>query len=227
VRSLAHAAAGMSVRIKGSDESPYAGSAMCAIPVFRRQRQGKSPWSDNARVDAGVVRFGTKKHYTAAPSSPARTRCAPSTASTRITSLGVKWPDKTSLVKGFSICCWITADSYHCDEKASRRRELPGFHVLLTMQYMKAALIYDQTETRANGVKLEMVIWQLPAATADRPHGIKYRLWAGRDGQTLVRYDNERCKGDHKHLGAVEMPYVWRGMSQLVADFIADVEALK
>jgi len=95
------------------------------------------------------------------------------------------------------------------------------------MQYMKATLIYRKSETRADGVKLELVIWQLPAATVDRPHGFKYRLWAGRGGQTLVRYDNERGKGDHKHVGAVEVPYVWRGPGRLLVDFIADVEALK
>ena len=92
---------------------------------------------------------------------------------------------------------------------------------------MKATLIYRKTETLVNGVKLEMVIWQLPAASLDRPHGIKYRLWAGYAGNTLVRYDNEVGKGDHKHVGATETPYLWQGLEKLVADFIADVEALK
>lgn len=95
------------------------------------------------------------------------------------------------------------------------------------MQYMKAVLIYRRMETRADGVKLDMVIWQLPAPTEDRPQGVKYRLWAGRDGVTLVRYDNEAGKGDHKHVGAEEFPYVWRGMAALVEDFLNDVEALK
>jgi len=104
---------------------------------------------------------------------------------------------------------------------------LGKFHILLIMQHMKATLIYRKTETRADGVKLDMVIWQLPATSADRPHGIKYRLWAGRGGITLVRYDNEAGKGDHKHMGATEMPYVWQGLEHLVAEFIADVEALK
>jgi hypothetical protein len=42
-----------------------------------------------------------------------------------------------------------------------------------------------------------------------------------------VRYDNEAGKGDHKHVGAKEMPFLWRGLEKRVADFIADVEALK
>jgi len=91
---------------------------------------------------------------------------------------------------------------------------------------MKAVLIYRKTEIRPDGVKLEMVIWQLPAPTPDRPHGLKYRLWAGRDGKTLVRYDNESGKGDHKHVGRAEKPYVWQSMSALVEDFLNDVETL-
>lgn len=92
---------------------------------------------------------------------------------------------------------------------------------------MKAVLIYRKTEMRSDGIKLEMVIWQLPTPTPDRPHGLKYRLWAGRDGKTLVRYDNEAGKGDHKHVGRAEKPYVWQDMSALVEDFLNDVEALK
>ena len=92
---------------------------------------------------------------------------------------------------------------------------------------MKAVLIYRKTEIRPDGIKLEMVIWQLPAPTPDRPHGLKYRLWAGRDGKTLVRYDNESGKGDHMHVGRIEKPYAWKGMSLLVEDFLKDVEALK
>lgn len=95
------------------------------------------------------------------------------------------------------------------------------------MQYMqKATLIYRLNETRLDGVKVDMVIWQLPMPTPDRPHGLKYRLWAGQDGKTLVRYDNERGKGDHKHVGEadVEKPYRFVSLSQLVADFFADIE---
>lgn len=90
----------------------------------------------------------------------------------------------------------------------------------------KATLIYRLNETRLDGVKVDMVIWQLPTPTPDRPHGLKYRLWAGRDGKTLVRYDNESGKGDHKHLGeaAVEEVNCFVSLSKLVADFFADIE---
>jgi len=41
-----------------------------------------------------------------------------------------------------------------------------------------------------------------------------------------VRYDNERGKGDHKHLGDLGVPYGFVSIERLMADFIADVERL-
>jgi hypothetical protein len=94
------------------------------------------------------------------------------------------------------------------------------------MQYMKAARILQRRETLPGGVTLEMVIWQLPGPTAERPHGLKYRLQAHRGGRTLVRYDNETGKGDHRHYGRREEPYRFTSMARLMEDFIADVERL-
>ncbi len=53
------------------------------------------------------------------------------------------------------------------------------------------------------------------------------RFYAGRDGYCLVRYDNERGKGDHRHYGEREEPYSFRSLEQLIEDFIADVERLE
>jgi hypothetical protein len=58
---------------------------------------------------------------------------------------------------------------------------------------------------RAPGL-IEMVIWQLPRADTERPHGLKYRLVYIRNQQRIVGYDNERGKGDHKHLAGREEP---------------------
>ena len=41
-----------------------------------------------------------------------------------------------------------------------------------------------------------MVIWELPAATVERPHALKYRLYCGEAGRCIVRYDNEAGKGE-------------------------------
>jgi hypothetical protein len=65
---------------------------------------------------------------------------------------------------------------------------------------MKAVRIFYDTALLPDGSIVEMVIWQLPSASPERPHGLKYRLFYGRDGQRIVGYDNERGKGDHKHI---------------------------
>ncbi|WP_200382231.1 toxin-antitoxin system TumE family protein [Thiococcus pfennigii] len=71
-----------------------------------------------------------------------------------------------------------------------------------------------------------MAVWRLPRSTAEPPHGLKYRLYCGRAGRCLVRYDNERGKGDHRHLGDQEEPYVFRSLVGLIEDFRADVRCL-
>lgn len=93
------------------------------------------------------------------------------------------------------------------------------------MQYMRAKL-YLRQKQRIGGLVVEMVIWELPAPTSDRPHGLKYRLYCGNGGECLVRYDNEAGKGDHVHHGDVEHPYAFVSMEQLINDFEADVMRL-
>lgn len=91
---------------------------------------------------------------------------------------------------------------------------------------MKATLVLRRREVLPGGLAVEMVIWQLSAPTAERPHGLKYRLQAHRGGRTLVRYDNETGKGDHRHYGRKEERYGFVNMERLIEDFIADVERL-
>ena len=49
----------------------------------------------------------------------------------------------------------------------------------------------------------------------------------GRDDRRMVGYDNERGKGDHKHICELETRYKFVSVEQLVADFLADVERVK
>lgn len=42
-------------------------------------------------------------------------------------------------------------------------------------------------------------------------------------GECVLRYDNERGKGDHRHVGGRTMPYVFSTPDQLMADFNADL----
>ena len=48
------------------------------------------------------------------------------------------------------------------------------------------------------------MIWELDEALPPSTHRYKYRLFYGAAGVGRVRYDNERGKGDHRHLGDVE-----------------------
>lgn len=89
---------------------------------------------------------------------------------------------------------------------------------------MKAKRIFYDKAVFADGAVVEMIIWQLPQATTDRPHGLKYSLFYGRDGVRVVGYDNERGKGDHKHIRDVETRYGFVSVERIVADFLADVE---
>ncbi|MBQ0921400.1 hypothetical protein KBW71_23430 [Hydrogenophaga aromaticivorans] len=56
-------------------------------------------------------------------------------------------------------------------------------------------------------------------------HGFKYRAVYALNGERIVGFDNERGKGDHCHLDGQETPYHFRGVDQLVEDFIAAVAA--
>jgi hypothetical protein len=91
---------------------------------------------------------------------------------------------------------------------------------------MKAKLLYLERSVDRRGGLIEMVLWQLPEISPERPHGFKYRFYYGdAAGRCLVRYDNERGKGDHRHYaGGVELPYEFRTVEELLRDFRADVE---
>ncbi|MBI3370598.1 MAG: hypothetical protein HY017_02415 [Betaproteobacteria bacterium] len=88
-----------------------------------------------------------------------------------------------------------------------------------------AARILDRKIKRGD-LMVQVVIWQLSGPTADRPHGVKYRLWCGRAGVTVVRYDNETGKGDHRHYASGQRPYAFVTCGKLIEDFTADVERL-
>lgn len=54
-------------------------------------------------------------------------------------------------------------------------------------------------------------------------HLFKYRLAYVVDERCVLRYDNERGKGDHRHTEEREEPYVFSTPAQLIADFEANV----
>lgn len=86
-----------------------------------------------------------------------------------------------------------------------------------------AVLIFADKAVLPDGAIVEMKIWRLPQPDPERPHGLKYRLFYGVAGRRIVGYDNERGKGDHRHLGDLEEPYAFVDARTLVRDFLADV----
>jgi len=88
----------------------------------------------------------------------------------------------------------------------------------------KAILLFRDKLVFSDGAIQEMVIWRLPASDPERPHGLKYSLYFGKEGKRIVGYDNERGKGDHRHYGMIEEPYNFTTVEQLMADFEADVQ---
>ena len=71
---------------------------------------------------------------------------------------------------------------------------------------------------------VEIAIWRVPVPVAPSLHGFKYRLVYVVDSVRVVGYDNERGKGDHRHFGAVELPYQFVNLTTLLVDFWQDVE---
>ncbi len=92
------------------------------------------------------------------------------------------------------------------------------------MQYMKARLLARSKEVRDDGSIVELVIWQLPEPLPPSTHRYKYRLFYGTPHEQRVRYDNERGKGDHRHVGMREESYIFVSLDRLLDDFDRDVE---
>jgi len=77
---------------------------------------------------------------------------------------------------------------------------------------MKARLLSRIKEAYGRGV-IEGVIWEVQEPVPPSAHRIKYRLVYVVDGKRVVGYDNERGKGDLRHIRGVESPYRFKGCS--------------
>jgi len=88
---------------------------------------------------------------------------------------------------------------------------------------MKAELRLRERIGLSETTFVELVVWQLPAPVPGSAHSFKYRLALVDAGVCVMRYDNEAGKGDHKHLGAIEVDYPFQGIDALITDFWSDV----
>ena len=90
---------------------------------------------------------------------------------------------------------------------------------------VKAQRLLYSREQRADGTVLELRLWRVPQPVPPSTHPFKYALFYGRPGVRLVLFDNERGKGDHKHIREVESSYAFTTPEALVADFLDAVTA--
>ena len=89
----------------------------------------------------------------------------------------------------------------------------------------KATLLLHRKRLFDDGSISEVRLWQVAAPVRGSTHRFKYSLYFGRPGERWIGYDNEAGKGDHRHLGKLEGPYVFVSPEQLVTDFLADVRS--
>lgn len=69
------------------------------------------------------------------------------------------------------------------------------------MVNMPATLLLKSREVLSANAFVERVVWLLPEPLPGSTHQLKYRLALVVNGVCVVRYDNERGKGDHRHVG--------------------------
>ena len=92
---------------------------------------------------------------------------------------------------------------------------------------MKAKLLLHRKRYFDDGAISEIKLWSVEEPVLGSAHRFKYSLFYGYPCRRAVAYDNERGKGDHRHRDAVEEPYMFESLDQLIADFEADVAALR
>lgn len=74
---------------------------------------------------------------------------------------------------------------------------------------------------------MEAILWNVPKPIEGSHHNYKYRLFYGYPGRRIIGYDNERGKGDHRHIKGREEPYLFDGPDKLIKDFMADVTSAR
>jgi hypothetical protein len=92
---------------------------------------------------------------------------------------------------------------------------------------MAAMLITRFKEVTAEGDIIEFVVWRVPSPVDPSRHLYKYRAVYIVDGKRVVGFDNERGKGDHKHIRGRESAYAFSTVETMIEDFIAEVDAIR
>lgn len=91
---------------------------------------------------------------------------------------------------------------------------------------MRAVLLQKYREVLSDEAFYEMVIWELPDSLPGSNHRYKYRLALVVRNVCVLRYDNERGKGDHRHVNGSEEPIEFTDLRALLRAFRQDMERL-
>ena len=89
---------------------------------------------------------------------------------------------------------------------------------------MKAKQLLHRRVVLADDVFAELLLWDVPVPVFGSRHNYKYSLALVCAGVCVLRYDNERGKGDHRHIDNIEMAYPFKDVSTLLSDFQSDME---
>lgn len=91
---------------------------------------------------------------------------------------------------------------------------------------MKAVLIEKSRTVVDETTFFEVMLWHLPDPVPGSAHPFKYRLALVVSGECVLRYDNERGKGDHRHIEGREEPVEFTSLEALYDAFQADMERI-
>ena len=91
---------------------------------------------------------------------------------------------------------------------------------------MKTVLLERSRTIISDTVFFEVVLWHLPEPVLGSSHPFKYRLALVQEENCVLRYDNERGKGDHKHIYGHEEPIVFIDLETLFEDFQTDIRRI-
>lgn len=84
---------------------------------------------------------------------------------------------------------------------------------------MLADLLLRERLVLSQRAFVEVVVWKLPTPLRGSTHSFKYRLAYVANQRCVLRFDNETGKGDHRHVGADEIPYMFTDLETLHSDF--------
>jgi hypothetical protein len=88
---------------------------------------------------------------------------------------------------------------------------------------VKAHRVWNRKLVLGN-VAVQESIWAVPQPVPGCAHGYKYSLALIVNGECILRYDNERGKGDHRHFMGQESAYAFESLERLMDDFQAEVQ---